>query len=122
MDIRYVVSVVANFLAIGALILYGLRLFGEYHATGRWAKNVTNLLAGLGMIVLAAALMLTPRNTEVMMRIASTGAPKVFLGISSGLLLAAIAAFGVITYAKPLRLWHERKLERDLKGDLPKIP
>lgn len=122
MDIRYVVSVVANFLAIGALILYGLRLFAEYHATGRWAKNVTNLLAGVGMIVLAAALMLTPRNTEVLTRIASTGAAKVFLGISSGLLLAAIAAFGVITYAKPLRLWHERKLERDLKGDLPKIP
>jgi hypothetical protein len=122
MDIRYVVSVVANFMAIGALILYGMRFFGEYHATGRWAKNVTNLLAGVGMIVLAAALMLTPRNTEVLMRIASTDAPKVFLGISSGLLLAAIAAFGVITYAKPLRLWHERKLERDLKGDLPKIP
>ena len=122
MDIRYVVSVVANFFAIGALIFYGLRLFAEYHATGRWAKNVTNLLAGLGMIVLAGALMLTPRNTEVLARIASTGAAKVFLGISSGLLLAGIAAFGVITYAKPLRLWHERKLERDLKGDLPKIP
>src|SRR5687767_1082013 len=122
MDIRYVVSVVANFLAIGALILYGLRLFAEYHARGRWAKNVTSLLSGLGMIVLAGALMLTPRNTEVLVRIASTKASVVFLGISSGLLLAAIAAFGIITYAKPLRLWHERKIERNLKGDLPKIP
>src|SRR5262249_26060698 len=103
-------------------IFYGLRLFAEYHATGRWAKNVTNLLAGLGMIVLAGALMLTPRNTEVVGRIASAGAAKGFLGISSGVVVAAIAAFGVVTYAKPLRLWHERKLERDLKGDLPKIP
>jgi hypothetical protein len=122
MDTRYVISVVANFFAIGALIFYGLRLFAEYHAHGRWAKNVTSLLAGLGMIVLAAALIITPRNAEVMVRIASTKASVVFLGISSGLLLAAIAAFGIITYAKPLRLWHERKIERNLKGDLPKIP
>ena len=122
MDIRYVISVIGNFLVIVALIFYGLRLFADYHARGRWAKNVTGLLAGIGMIVLAAALIITPQNTEVLRRIALTKASVVFLGLSSGLLLAAIAAFGMITYAKPLRLWHERKIERNLKGDLPKIP
>lgn len=116
------VSIVANFLIIGGLILYGFTLFAEYHARGRWAKNVTGLLAGLGMLALAFALILTPTNIAVLARIAQTGASTVFVGISTGLLLAAIAAFGVITYAKPLRLWHERKIERDLNRELPKIP
>jgi hypothetical protein len=116
------VSIVANFLIIGGLILYGFTLFAEYHARGRWAKNVTGLLAGLGMLALAFALILTPTNIAVLARIAQTGASSVFVGISTGLLLAAIAAFGVITYAKPLRLWHERKIERDLNRELPKIP
>lgn len=116
------VSIVANFLIIGGLILYGFTLFAEYHARGRWAKNVTGLLAGLGMLALAFALILTPANIAVLARIAQTGASTVFVGISTGLLLAAIAAFGVITYAKPLRLWHERKIERDLNRELPKIP
>ena len=116
------ISVVANFLVIGGLVLYGFTLFAEYHAKGRWAKNVTGLLAGLGMLALAFALILTPANIAVMARIAQTGASTVFVGISTGLLLAAIAAFGVITYAKPLRLWHERKIERDLNRELPKIP
>jgi hypothetical protein len=116
------VSIVANFLIIGGLILYGFTLFAEYHARGRWAKNVTGLLAGLGMLALAFALILTPTNIAVLARIAQTGASTVFVGISTALLLAAIAAFGVITYAKPLRLWHERKIERDLNRELPKIP
>jgi hypothetical protein len=71
---------------------------------------------------LAFALILTPTNIAVLARIAQTGASTVFVGISTALLLAAIAAFGVITYAKPLRLWHERKIERDLNRELPKIP
>jgi hypothetical protein len=116
------VSIVANFLIIGGLILYGFTLFAEYHARGRWAKNVTGLLAGLGMLALAFALILTPTNIAVLARIAQTGASSVFVGISTALLLAAIAAFGVITWAKPLRLWHERKIERDLNRELPKIP
>ena len=47
---------------------------------------------------------------------------EVAIVILSGLLLAAMAAFGVITYTKPLRLWHERKIESDLNRGLPKIP
>jgi hypothetical protein len=113
----------ANFIVIAGLLLYGFTLFAEYYATGRWAKNVTGLLAGLGMLSLAAALLLVPQNVDALATIARrTDASNIFLGISSGLLLAAIAAFGIITYTKPLRLWHERKIERDLSRELPKIP
>jgi hypothetical protein len=115
-------SIIANFLIIAGLVWYGFTLFAEYHARGRWAKNVTGLLAGLGMTTLALALMLTPSNAAVIVRIAQTGAADVLVWMSTGLLLAAIAAFGIITYSKPLRLWHERKIERDLNRELPKIP
>ena len=123
METRLPLGVAASFLLIAGLILYGFTLFAEYYAKGRWAKNVTGLLAGLGMLALAAALLLVPQNADGLAQIARhTDASNVFLGISSGLLLAAIAAFGVITYAKPLRLWHERKIENDLRRGLPKIP
>lgn len=114
--------VLGNFVLIGALVLYGFSLFAAYHARGRWAKNITGLLAGVGMFVLALALMLTPANAEVISQIAATGISRIFLYISSALLLAAIGAFGVITYSKPFRLRHERKIERDLNRDLPRIP
>jgi hypothetical protein len=122
MDVRTGIAILANFLLIIALITYGFRLFAEYHAKGRWAKNVTGLLAGIGLMTLALALLLTPRNAEVLVRIAETKTAIVLLWLSNVLLLAAIAAFGIITYAKPLRLWHERKIERDLHRELPKIP
>lgn len=116
-------GVAASFLIIAGLILYGFTLFSEYYAKGRWAKNVTGLLAGMGMLALAAALILVPQNADQLSRIAhDTEASDVFLGISSGLLVAAIAAFGIITYTKPLRLWHERRIERDLQRGLPKVP
>jgi len=116
------ISIAGNFLFIGALVVYGFSLFAEYHATGKWAKNVTGLLAGLGMLTLACALLLTPANAEIILMVARRGASRVFLGASSALLVAAIAAFGLITYAKPFRLRLERKIERDLNRDLPKIP
>lgn len=122
MQSKLTISVLVNFLGIAGLVLYGFTLFAEYHARGRWAKNMTALLAGLGMMSLALALMFTPQNAEVIERIAETGASKVLIGISSALLLAAMAAFGIITYTKPLRLWHERKIESDLNRELPKIP
>jgi len=122
MESKLTISVLANFLGIAGLILYGFTLFAEYHAKGRWAKNMTALLAGLGMLTLALALVFTPQNAQVIERIAETGASKVVVGISSALLLAAMAAFGIITYSKPLRLWHERKIESDLNRELPKIP
>ena len=121
MSIRDSLSIVANFLLIGGLVFYGFTFFAQYHATGKWAKNITSLLAGMGMLTLAFALVITPRNIAVLARIAATNASLVFLGVSSALLLAAIAAFGIITYWRPLRLWHERKLERDLSSGLPNI-
>jgi len=117
-----ILSSLLNFLMIAGLIYYGFVLFAEYHAKGRWAKNVTGLLAGIGMLVLALSLMLTPANAYVIQRIAETKISVVLMCMSSGLLLAAIAAFGIITYTKPLRLWHERKIENDLNRELPKIP
>jgi hypothetical protein len=83
---------------------------------------MTALLAGMGMMVLAFALIITPTSAALITKVAQTNASDVFLGISSGLLLAAIAAYGLIAYTRPLRLWHERKIERDLNRELPKIP
>ena len=121
LDSNYIVEA-ANFLLIAGLVFYGFSFFAQYHSTGKWAKNITSLLAGMGMLTLAFALVITPRNAEVIASIAETHASNVFLGISSGLLLAAIAAFGIITYWRPLRLRHERALERDLSRELPRIP
>ena len=116
-------GVAASFLLIAGLIFYGFTLFAEYYTKGRWAKNVTGLLAGMGMLSLAASLILVPQNANELSRIArDTQASNVFLGISGGLLMAAITAFGIITYTKPLRLWHERKIESDLHRGLPKVP
>lgn len=116
-------GIATSFLLIAGLLFYGFTLFADYYARGRWAKNVTGLLAGMGMLALAASLILVPRNAAELSRIAQqTQASKAFLAISSGLLVAAIAAFGIITYTRPLRLWHERKIENDLHRGLPKIP
>ena len=122
MGVHAVFSVIANLGLIALLIAYGLMFFAEYHARGRWAKNVTSLLAGIGMMLLAACLVLTPHNAEVITGLANTKLPRMLLGASSALLLAAMAAFGVITYWKPRRLWHERKIERELRRDLPNVP
>src|SRR5512142_898374 len=122
MDAVRIVSTAANFIVIAGLLVYGFVLFGEYSAKGRWAKNITALLAAFGLWALAFALEITPQNADELSRIAHGDASAVFLGISSGLLLAAIAAFGIITYSKPLRLWHERRIQRDLDSELPKIP
>ena len=45
-----------NFIVIAGVMFYGFGLFAEYHAHGKWAKNATALLAGLGMLALAFAL------------------------------------------------------------------
>jgi hypothetical protein len=122
MDFRFALSAGANFFVIAGLVLYGYGLFAEYHERGKWAKNITGLLAGLGMLILAFALLLTPDNAAIIAIMSQTHASVALVWISSGLLLAAIAAFGIITYTKPIRLWHERKIGRDLNRGLPKIP
>ena len=122
MHLREAIAVIVNFVLITALTVYGFRLFAEYHSKGKWAKNVTSLLAGVGLMTLALALLLTPQNAAVLTRISHTKIARILLWASNTLLLAGIAAFGVITYSRPLRLWHERKIERDLRSELPKIP
>jgi hypothetical protein len=122
MDAKSWIAIVANFIVIAGLISYGFNLFADYHSTGRWAKNITGLLAGVGMLALAASMLLTPRNALVILQVAQTGAARVFLIISSVLLMAAIAAFGIINYSRPLRLWHQRRIGRDLRRGLPRIP
>jgi hypothetical protein len=117
-----IIGILANFGVFVALVVLGFRLFAQYHARGKWAKNITALLAGCGLLTLALALMITPRNAEVVLLISRTKAYLVFLVASNALLLSAIAAYGLITYWKPLRLMHERKIERDLKDELPKVP
>jgi hypothetical protein len=112
----------ANLLLMAGLVIYGFMLFSDYASRGRWAKNVTSLLASLGILTLAAALALTPANAEVLVRLSRTEASKVLLGFSSFLLLLAIGAFGVITYSRPFRLRHEKKIDDELTRDLPKIP
>ena len=115
------IAVIANFLVIVGLVIYAFTLFAEYHSRGRWAKNITGLLAGMGMLVLAIALLLTPRNVIVLLQIARSGASAVLVWVSTSLLLAAIAAFGAITYWRPLRLRYEREIESDLHRELPRI-
>lgn len=122
MDFRAVLTAAMNFFVIGGLVFYGYTLFAEYHERGKWAKNITGLLAGLGMCILALALLLTPTNVEVLDFIARTKISTVLVYLSGALLLGAMGAFGVITYLKPIRLWHERKIHRDLNRGLPKIP
>jgi hypothetical protein len=118
---RYSIEVVGNFLLILGLAVYGSKLFAEYHSRGKWAKNVTGLLAGIGMITLALAFALTRKNVEVLVKVAESGVSNLFLDVSSALLLAAMAAYGIITYWKPFRLLREHDIEKGLKSELPKI-
>jgi hypothetical protein len=122
MDLRDAIGILANFVVIAGLVVTGFRLFAQYHARGKWAKNITALLAGTGLLVLAFALLITPRNADVIARISQTKAHLIFLIASNALLLGAIIAYGLITYWKPLRLIYEQRIEKDMRSGLPKLP
>jgi hypothetical protein len=122
MSVRVLIAVIANFAVMTALIVIAFRLFGRYHSSGKWAKNMTGLLAGIGMLLLALGLLITPRNAEIIAEISNTRAYVFFLIASNAFLLSAIAAYGVITYWKPLRLRRESDIERGLRDELPKVP
>lgn len=113
------ISVLGNVALIAGLVAYGFRLFADYHARGRWAKNMTGLLAGIGMLVLAVALAITPQNIEILRWLSLTRTPRYLLGLSSGLLVAAIAAYGIISYSRPIRLRRENQIERDQNREFP---
>jgi len=120
--VRVLISMAVNFAVMSALIVVAFRLFGRYHSSGKWAKNITGLLAGIGMLLLALGLLITPRNAEVIETIADSRAYLIFLIGSNVFLLGAIAAYGVITFWKPLRLRRESDIERGLRDELPKVP
>src|SRR4051812_12746888 len=103
MDFRIAIALIGNFLVVAGLVTAGFRFFAQYHARGKWAKNITGLLAGIGLLLLAVGLLITPRNAEVVLIISRTKAHVFFLVVSNVLLLAAMAAYGLITYWKPLR-------------------
>jgi hypothetical protein len=119
--VAVLIPLIGNCLAIVALSAYGFRLLAQYYSTGQWAKNFTSLLAGIGLLILALGLMLTPQNVRILEYVSKTKTPEFLLWVSNLLLLGAITAFGVITYSRPLRLRHEQKLEKDLRSELPKI-
>jgi len=121
MKIVEIIPLLGNGLAIVGLSAYGFRLLARYYSTGQWAKNVTSLLAGIGLLLLALSLVLTAQNVRMLEFLAQSNASVVLLWASSLLLLGAITAFGVITYSRPLRLWHEQKIRKDLRSELPKI-
>jgi hypothetical protein len=121
MDLSEVIPSVATILVIVGLVLYAFGLFAEYHSRGRWAKNITTLVASMGMMILAIALLLTPSAARIMLQVAQSGISEVLIWISTGLLLAAIASFGAITFWRPLRLWHERRIARHLSRELPRV-
>jgi len=122
MSLRVLIAVIANFAVMTALIVIAFRLFGRYHSSGKWAKNMTGLLAGVGMLLLALGLLITPRNAEVIAAVAETRAYLFFLIASNAFLLSAIGAYGLITYWKPLRLRRESDIEKGLRDELPKVP
>lgn len=94
----FTTSTIANFIAIAAFLAYGLQFFAHYHRRGARARNITDLFAGLGMLAFVAALLVTPANAQVLLRLSTTKAATVLLVVSSGFLIAAIVSFGVLTY------------------------
>ena len=122
MSLRVLIAVIANFAVMAALIVVAFRLFGRYHSSGKWAKNVTGLLSGIGMLLLALGLLITPRNADIIAQIAQTKAYLIFLIASNALLVGAMAAYGVITHWRPTRLMREDSIEKGLRSELPKIP
>ena len=113
---------ISNLIVILGLIVYGVRLFMEYFLERRWARNMAALLGGTGLLFLAFALVFTPTNAAAIIYVAQAAVWRVLLAISTAFLLAAIIAFGLITYFKPLRLWHDRRAGRQLNREVGKIP
>ena len=83
LTLREFVTIFANFCLMAALIVYAFRWFATYFTSGKWTKNITGLLAGIGFLLLAAAVLLTPQNAAVMVLIARTHAHVVFIVASN---------------------------------------
>src|SRR3954464_15953093 len=92
------VTIFANFCLMAALIVYAFRWFATYFTSGKWTKNITGLLAGIGFLLLPGAVLLTPQNAAVLVRSPRTHAHLVFIVTRNAFLLSAIAAFGLVNY------------------------
>jgi uncharacterized membrane protein YraQ (UPF0718 family) len=92
----HTVAVIANFVFIAILVANGLQFFAHYHRD-RYRRGLPQLLASLGMLALAGALLITPVTADVIAVLARTRAAPVLLAISIALLLGCIAVFGVQT-------------------------
>jgi hypothetical protein len=116
------VPAISNLTLILGLVLYGVQLCKQYFVERRWARSVTALLGGTGLLFLAFALIFTPTNAAETIYIAQAAVWRVLLAISTAFLLAAIISFVVISYTTPLRLCHERRDERRLNGRVARLP
>jgi hypothetical protein len=115
-------SAIGNLIVIFGLVIYGVRLFLDYFRERRWARNMAALLGGMGLLFLAFALVFTPTNAAAIFYVAQAAVWRILLAVSTVFLLAAIIAFGLITYVKPLRLLHDRRAGRQLNREIGKIP
>ena len=66
--------------------------------------------------------MITPANAEVIAQIAQTKASVVFLTLSSASVTRCHYGLRHHHLFEALRLLHQRRIQRDLNRDLPKIP
>lgn len=121
LTLRTGVTIFANFCLMAGLMVYAFRWFATYYTSGKWTKNITGLLAGIGLLLLAAAIMITPQNARVLVLIAQTKAHVVFIVASNAFLISAMVAFGIINYWKPSRLKQQRSIEDKLRSELPNI-
>ena len=115
MYLNSVVALLGNVLLIFGLIYWGMAVLSDYFAKGRVSRNITHLLGGAGLLLFALRCILSPRTAELLAFLATTQLSAVLVAMSTAMLLTAIIAFGAITYWKPVRLWHARKLQGDLE-------
>ena len=115
MYLNSAIALLGNVLLIFGLVYWGMAVLSDYFAKGRVSRNITHLLGGTGLLLLAVRCMLSQRTAELLAYLATTQLSLVLVAMSTAMLLTAIIAFGAITYWKPLRLWHARKLRDELQ-------
>ncbi|GAC1648784.1 MAG: hypothetical protein NVS9B15_07690 [Acidobacteriaceae bacterium] len=101
--------------AIFGCFAWGLQALSEYFSKGQYARNITQLLGGLGLVIFAARLALKPSITEVLVVVSYSKLSLILVAVSSMLLLASIVWYGAITYWKPRRLLRESQLPGELR-------
>jgi hypothetical protein len=121
MPYAFFISVAGYTILISVLIYWGMFSLSEYFSRGQYAKNITHLLGGAGLLALAASCLLSTTVTRALVFLASTQISVLLVTMSSLLLLSSIVVFGSITYGKPLRLWHERRLGHQLRNSSEKL-